>query len=156
MLKTLASLVLLLQISFVSASQLGTDLVQQLFQDDLSLLNCQFSELAQLERLVEETNQTQTQLLHNAHSLAQYIVPDTSIAKSLLGISAPEGELLMDVPGFLWGFCCSAAGMLMVYLLIEDPAIREREVYAAIRGCTIGTLLWIGLYVWFAYYAAYY
>lgn len=156
MLKILLGLVLLFQISGLSASQVGMRSVPHPFQDDLRAYDCHLSELAELEHFVEETKRTQAQLLQSAHPSAQLLTPETGIVQSLLGTSDPEGDWLMEVPGFLWGFCCSAAGMLFLYLLIEDPVVREREVYAAIRGCTVGTLLWVGVYVWFVYYATNY
>lgn len=155
MLKMLFGLALLLHTTMLGAKQIAPSIPHP-FQDDLSVLDCHFSALTQLEQHVEASGHTHSQLQAAAHPMAYFMLPDTAIGPSLLGASDPERELLLDVPGFLWGLCCSATGVLLVYLLIDEPAIREREVYAAIRGCTIGTLLAIGLYVWFAYYASYY
>ena len=127
-----------------------------IFDDDLSKLDCEMTELTQLEQLVSETNATQSQLLKQEHPLVLRVSRDENIAASLFDSSAPEQERLMGIPGFLWGFCCSAFGVLLVYLSIDDPIAKKKEGVQSIIGCAVGTLLWAGLYLWLVLSLSYY
>lgn len=114
------------------------------------------SELEALEKWLETQPSSYASLLESGNPLAQIILPNTDIASSLFGASAPDHERLMDVPGFLWGFCCSFVGVFLMYLSIDDPASKKKEGVQAIIGCAVGTLLWVGLYIWFVFTVSYY
>lgn len=129
-------------------TKLAGSALPTIFQDDLSSLDCELSRLTELEQWVEKTNMTQSQLQETGNPLAQYVLQEGDISASLFGSSAPDHEQLMDIPGFLWGFCCSFIGMVLVYLSIDDPIAKKKEGKQAIIGCAAGTILWVGLYIW--------
>ena len=99
---------------------------------------------------------SQTQLVKENNPLAQQLLPNNNLAGSLFASSAPEHERLMDIPGFLWGFCCSFVGVFLVYLSIDDPEAKKKEGRQAIIGCAVGTVLWTGMYVLAIFYASNY
>lgn len=127
-----------------------------LFQDDLSKLECELAELSELEVLVQETNASQSQLLKAENPLAKHLLPYADNSASLFSSSAPEQERLLDIPGFLWGFCCSFFGVLLVYLSIEDPISKKKEGVQSIIGCAAGTALFLALYIWALVSISYY
>ena len=57
-------------------------------------------------------------------------------------------EPALGIPSFWWGCCIGVWGVAIVYFVTED----RDEVKAAFKGCVIGTLvgvvLYVGLYVW--------
>ena len=142
-------LALLLLATNVTSASNPANVVPALFHDDLSRLDCEMAELSLLETLVEETKVTRSQLVEANNPLVKQIAKDDDISGALLGSTAPEHEQMLGIPGFLWGFCCSAFGVLLVFLSIDDPAARKKEGAQALIGCAAGTVLWIGLYIWF-------
>ncbi|MDO8368638.1 MAG: hypothetical protein Q7T20_17700 [Saprospiraceae bacterium] len=133
----------------VNFAALPAGISKDLFQDDLSKWDCELAPLSALEQLIQASDITQTQLLQAEHSLTQYLLPEGDLSGSLFGGTEPGSELLVGIPGFLWGFCCSAFGILLVYLAVDDPASKKKQGTQAMIGCAIGTALWVGLYVWF-------
>ncbi|HAD14938.1 MAG TPA: hypothetical protein DCF33_21125 [Saprospirales bacterium] len=118
------------------------------FSDNPAQWDKDLEMLTQLEQMVDEKGITLSQLKRENHPLAHVISNEHNLATSLIGATNPEEERLMDIPGFLWGFCCSFVGAFLVYLSIDDPVAKKREGSQAIIGCAVGTLLWVGLYVW--------
>jgi hypothetical protein len=134
----------------------GTPALSHPFADQTASWDEQFQELSALESLVETSGLSLSQLQAAGHPLADMVVKDNNIAATLIGTSSPEDERLMGIPGFLWGFCCSFIGAFLVYLAIDDPVAKKREGSQAIIGCAVGTLVWVGLYVWFLVSLNYY
>lgn len=145
--KLLSFLAFILLISFGVSASNPSSIPPGIFNDDLSKLDCDMADLSQLEALIGQTNATQSQLLKAENPLMQHVLQDGEIAGSLFGSSAPEHERLMGIPGFLWGFCCSIFGTLLVYLAIDDPVAKKKEGTQAIIGCAVGAGLWAGLYL---------
>ncbi len=142
--------------SNVGLASTPSNVLSNIFHDDLSRLDSEMTGLSQLEQLVQETYATQTQLVKENNPLAQQLLPNNNLAGSLFASSAPEHERLMDIPGFLWGFCCSFVGVFLVYLSIDDPEAKKKEGRQAIIGCAVGTVLWTGMYVLAIFYASNY
>jgi hypothetical protein len=126
------------------------------FLDDLKQIDAQMTELEALEQWIGEHQNTYADLVNTGNPLANSVLPDSDISSALFGSSAPGHERLMDIPGFLWGFCCSFVGVFLMYLSIDDPAARKKEGVQAIIGCGVGTLIWVGLYIWLVFTASYY
>lgn len=127
-----------------------------LFHDDLSCIESEMSSLTALENHIQTKHLTLSQMLEAGDPLSKVVQPEGDLSQSVFGSSAPDHERLMDIPGFLWGFCCSFVGAFLVYLSIDDPEARKKEGTQAIIGCAIGTLIWAGLYVWMAFALSYY
>lgn len=125
------------------------------FQDDLSRFDDQMCELNELESLVEGEKITLSQLIKDKNPLSEHVLQDRDISASVFGSSAPDHERLMEIPGFLWGFCCSVVGMFLVYIALDDPEAKKKEGKQAIIGCAVGTLLWVALYVYLVFWVSF-
>lgn len=134
----------------------GTPASAHPFSDQTACWDQDFESLNELEQLVETTGLSLSQLQASGHPLADVVIKDGNVGATLIGAAAPEDERLMGIPGFLWGFCCSFFGTMLVYLAIDDPVAKKREGSQAIIGCAVGTLLWVGLYIWFLVTVSYY
>lgn len=120
------------------------------FQDDLSRLDEEFSGMTQLEQLVDARQASYTELAAEQNTLLCNVTSDNNIAASLLGSVAPDGETLMGIPSFWWGFCLGLIGILLIYSAIEGDA-RKREGKKAMIGCLVGTV--VGCGIWAIFYA---
>lgn len=137
-------------VSPVVAKQFPTQ--NDLFNDNLSQYDLQLEKLSALELLVSESGQTYEEMVVCYGNLAHVLVSDTDISDMLLSTNVPrEEEWFMGIPGFLWGFCCSALGVMIMLFSFDDLEARNRETKSAVIGCAIGTLTWVALYVWFIY-----
>jgi hypothetical protein len=150
------SLIALLCFFFPLLLTAGTPASANPFSDQTACWDQEFEALTELEQLAETTGLSLSQLQASGHPLADVVINDDDVAASLIGAAAPEDERLMGIPGFLWGFCCSFIGAFLVYLAIDDPVAKKREGSQAIIGCAIGTLFWVGLYVWLVISLNYY
>lgn len=121
------------------------------FQDDLSRLDNEFAGMTELEQLVEENNATYSQLASENNTLLNNVTSDNNIASSLLGSVAPDGDRLLGIPGFWWGFCLGILGIILVYVAVEGDA-KKSEGKKAIIGCAIWSVLWLVL--WFGLLAS--
>jgi hypothetical protein len=122
-----------------------------LFSDDLSQYDKPFEKLSSLEALVSENGQTYSEIASNYSKLSRFLVEEADISDMLLNTNTPKEEWYLGVPGFLWGFCCSALGVMVMLLSFDDLAVQRRETRAALIGCAIGTCTWIALYAWFVF-----
>lgn len=125
------------------------------FQDDLNQFDAQMCELNDLETLVEGEKVTLSHLIKDKNPLSEYILQDRDVSASVFGSSAPDHERLMEIPGFLWGFCCSVVGMFLVYIALDDPEAKKKEGKQAILGCAAGTALWVGLYIYLVFWVSF-
>lgn len=125
------------------------------FQDDLSRLDKDFAGMTQLEQLVEERQATYTQLASENNALLNNVSSDNDIASSLLGSAAPDGDRLLGIPGFWWGFCLGVLGIILVYVAVEGDA-RKSEGKKAMIGCAVWSVIWIFAYllIWGAWAAS--
>ena len=121
------------------------------FQDELSRFDQAFEGMSELEQLVEARNATYTELASENNSLLNHVTSDKDIATTLLGAAAPDGDRLLGIPGFWWGFCLGWVGIILVYVAVDGEA-RKSEGRKAIVGCVIGSVLSIVL--WFGFLAA--
>ena len=125
------------------------------FQDDLSRLDSEFSGMTELEQLVEARNASYSQLASENNTLLNNVTSDNNIASSLLGSVAPDGDRLLGIPGFWWGFCLGILGIILVYVAVEGDA-KKREGKKAIIGCAVWSVIWIFAYllIWGAWAAS--
>lgn len=129
--------------------------LSSLFKDDLSCYDAEMQSIAQLELWVATTGDTYPELAASGHPLAGAVDKDYDLSRSLLGMHTPEDNGLLGIPGFLWGFCCSFFGIILVLVSIDDDEIRKRETGLAALGCATGCLIWVALYVWLLAVAPY-
>jgi hypothetical protein len=119
-----------------------------LFKDNLSQFDQSFNQLNQLEQTVEKTGQTYSQLAAENNALLYNVAYNNDISNALLG-SDGNGDRLLGIPGFFWGFCLGLVGIILVYVAIKDPVAKKQEGESAILGCIFLTLI----YLVFIYYA---
>ncbi len=125
------------------------------FQDDLSRMDNEFAGMTELEQLVEARNATYTELASENNTLLNNVSSNNDIASTLLGSVAPDGDRLLGIPGFWWGFCLGVLGIILVYVAIEGDA-RKTEGKKAIIGCAVWSVIWIIAYllIWGAWAAS--
>ncbi len=125
------------------------------FQDDLSRLDNDFAGMTELELLVEANNATYSQLASENNALLNNVTKDNNIASSLLGSVAPDGDRLLGIPGFWWGFCLGILGVILVYVAVEGDA-KKTEGKKALIGCAVWTVIYVLLYlvIWGAWAAS--
>ena len=97
------------------------------FQDDLSRLDEEFSGMTQLEQLVDARQASYTELAAEQNTLLCNVTSDNNIAASLLGSVAPDGETLMGIPSFWWGFCLGWIGLLLIYPPLKEMPANAKE-----------------------------
>lgn len=124
------------------------------FQDDLSRLENEFAGMSQLEQLVEERNATYSELAAENNALLQNVNSNNDVFSSIFGSVSPDGEKLLGISGFWWGFCTGLLGIgilgiILVYVAVEGDA-KRREGRNAIFGCLIASILpviiWLGFF----------
>lgn len=143
--KLILTLVAAVAMTAAFASNGNSTPKQDIFGDDLTKIDQQFSGLNELEQVVTERNATYTELAAEGNSLLSNVSANQDLGASLIGSVAPSDRLL-GIPGFLWGFCLGILGIILVYVAIDDPAAKKREGKQAIIGCAIWTVLWVLLY----------
>jgi hypothetical protein len=139
-------LLALLVLTTLSAGMASTTPTQDIFVDDLRQIDQQFADLHSVEQFVTTHQLTYDELVTTELSLASTLKTNQDLGSSLLGANAPE-ERLLDIPGFLWGFCLGLIGAVLVYVAIEDPVAKKREGKQAITGCLVRSLLGTVLYI---------
>ena len=125
------------------------------FQDDLSRLDNEFAGMTELEQLVVANNATYSQLASENNALLSNVTSDNDIATSLLGSAAPDGDRLLGIPGFWWGFCLGLLGVILVYVALEGDA-KKVEGKKALVGCAIWMVIYVLAYllIWGAWAAS--
>jgi hypothetical protein len=140
--KTLLTLVAAIAMTFVYANTTPT---QDLFADDLTSMEQQFTDLSAVEQVANEQGITYAELVAANNALASSLKAENDLSASLLGANAPD-ERVLGIPGFWWGFCTGLIGVVLMYVAIEDPAAKKREGKQALIGCIVFTVLWTVLY----------
>jgi Na+/proline symporter len=115
-----------------------------LFSYDKDQLNKEFANLDMLENYVKiNEGITLTSLINENNPL----IAGISFSNPF-NLSMPFSEPPLGIPSFWWGCIIGVWGVAVVYFVTED----KEETKQALKGCVIGTLVWIilyfGLYVW--------
>lgn len=111
-----------------------------LFNDDIHAWDCNLEALSELEQFVETANLTHAELKQQNHPLLPALFDSYSVEGILFDPENPNQQYL-NVPGFIWGFCCSVVGVLIVNLFIDDSDYRKNQTSSAIAGCIASCLL---------------
>jgi len=139
--KKILFLLLWVNLAFIGVAQAASQtLPPDLFQDDISSWDCALEPLTQLEQHVSISNLTHAQLKQQNHPLVESLFASYSTESILFDPENPDQRYL-DVPGFIWGFCCSFVGVLIVSLLIDDSGARKKQTSLSISGCIASCLL---------------
>jgi hypothetical protein len=138
--KTLLTSVIAFVIAVTSVFAGNADL----FSYDKNQLNNEFADLDMLENYVKiNEGITLTSLINENHPL----IAGISFSNPF-NLSMPFSEPPLGIPSFWWGCIIGVWGVAVVYFVTED----KEETKLALKGCVIGTLVWIilyfGLYVW--------
>jgi hypothetical protein len=140
------SLLTLLVCFTTSAVMASSTPVQDIFADDLGLVDQEFAALNAVEDFVATHQVTNGELALANQSFASTLKSDHDLGASILGSNAPE-ERLLDIPGFWWGCCLGLIGAVLVYVAIEDPVAKKREGKQAIIGWAVNLAVGAILYV---------
>lgn len=114
-----------------------------LFSYDKSVVETEMASLNELEQYV---------LDHPGVTLNSLKEEGIPLASSLSGANSYSAlnrmyDKALGIGGFWWGCCLGPAGILVVYLVTEDKA----ETRSSIIGCVVGSLLYSGTWVAYAY-----
>lgn len=139
---SLAALLLVTQTQSLSARTLDLG-IQSIQLSELSLdevaLNQAMSELTVLDNFVSQNqNVTYSDLQASGSNLIENISSDSA------PLGASSSDDLIGIPAFWWGCVLGWVGLLLVYLLTDND---KAEVKKALKGCVVGTLVGVGLYV---------
>lgn len=108
------------------------------FKYDKEQLSKELSTLNSVEQYIKTNDVTYSQLLNNNKDLASVLS-----FKDVYNLSLAEAEPPLGIPSFWWGCIFGVAGILVVYLITEDKS----EVMKAFKGCVVGTLISLVLYL---------
>lgn len=106
----------------------------ELFTYNKQAVNTEFAELNAIENFVNQNDgitlsEMKSQNLDFANTISTFSLDSSAII-------GPIG-----IPSFLWGCILGPVGVLIVYLIADDP---KSEAKKAFWGCVIGSLLWGG------------
>ncbi len=123
----------------------------ELFTYDGEEIENAFKELTELEDYVKINNGiTLSSLQASNNQLIAGLNLGDPFSTNIFFEEPPLG-----IPSFWWGCCIGVWGVAIVYFVTED----REEVKAAFKGCVIGTLvgmvLYVGFYVWILGYSAF-
>jgi hypothetical protein len=112
------------------------------FSYDAAAVETQMAQLAELEGfLAENPDATLSDMIASGNTLASLVTGPNSIdGFSLLN------EKVLGIPGFLWGCVLSWVGIVIVYLVGQDP----HETKQAIIGCVVGAVAYGAFYAIYA------
>ncbi|MCD6332251.1 MAG: hypothetical protein J7L89_03160, partial [Bacteroidales bacterium] len=93
----------------------------------------EMAQLSQLEGfLLQHPGATLDEMVATGNPLASFVSHPDGVSNFDL-----VNEKALGIPGFLWGCCLSWVGILVVYLVADDP----HETKMAIIGCVVNALL---------------
>ena len=114
-----------------------------LFTYDKSVIETELAQLNELEKYVlDNPGVSLTKLEEEGLPLASAVTNTNSYTAM-----NHMYEKALGIGGFWWGCCLGPAGVLVVYLVTEDKA----ETRSSIIGCVVGSLLYGGSWVAYAY-----
>lgn len=104
-----------------------------LFDYDPVTIENEMSPLTELEAFVlDNPGITLNQMVLTGNQLADVVNHSNGVTDFNL-----TNEPALGIPGFVWGCCLSWVGILVVYLVAEDP----QQTKSAIIGCVVNALL---------------
>lgn len=109
-----------------------------IFSYDKEQLTKELTTLNTVEQYVKTNDITYSELLVNNKDIANVLS-----FKDVYNLSLAEAEPPLGIPSFWWGCIFGVAGILVVYLITEDKS----EVMKAFKGCVVGTLISLVLYI---------
>ncbi len=135
-------LTLLIILFFFSLNSFASN--SELFTYDKEEVESTFKELNELEDYVKVNDGvTLTDLLASNNQLLNNLFLGDPFSTDSFFEEPPLG-----IPSFWWGFCIGVWGIAVVYFVTED----KDETKQAFKGCVVGTLvyvvLYVGFYVW--------
>lgn len=96
-----------------------------------------FADVSDLDQyLALNDNKTFTDISQKNGTLLNGIASSTT-----LPLTASSDELVLGIPSFLWGCVFNVAGMVVVYLVLEN----KEETKKALYGCIASTVVWVAL-----------
>lgn len=110
------------------------------FQDDLSQVDVLFSDMTELEKVVEASHSTYSELAASNNPLLNSVTSEKDISAFFLYGMEPDNGWMPGLPGFLLGFFLGWIGVLIAYVVFEGEA-RKKETRAAWIGCMVVNII---------------
>ncbi len=127
---------LLIVVAFVLANLFAAKAEKaSLFQYDKNAVNKEMSQLNKVESYVNANNGvTLNQLKAENNEVVKNVNFNTKASEFSSLADGPAG-----IPSFIWGFCLTWVGILIVYLVTED----SDETKKALIGCLVSAAVYI-------------
>jgi hypothetical protein len=101
-------------------------------------VNSEFKKLDRIENVVATTGADYQTLVKSNSEVLNGVELNTSV-----NIAAVRGgDLPLNIPALVWGFCCCLLGVALVYFQTDND---KEQVKKAAIGCAVGGVLWLGL-----------
>jgi len=123
-------LLFLLAVGIFATTQASTS-NGELFTYNKKAVNTEFAELNAIENYVNQ---------NDGITLSEMKSQNLDLATSISNFSFDSSAIIgpIGIPSFLWGCILGPVGVLIVYLIADDP---KSEAKKAFWGCVIGSLL---------------
>mgnify|MGYP006998094636 CR=1 FL=1 len=116
--------------------------IADLFEVDEQHIEASFNDLNELETLVTASGSTYADLSQTNNPVLKNLNLNTNLTANAFG----AGEPALGIPSFVWGFCLSLPGVVVVYFLTDQDMDETKK---ALIGFAVG----VGLYVlWFVFW----
>lgn len=129
---------LLLAITFVAGMFAAKAENASLFQYDRNAVN---NEMTQLNKVESYVNAHEGVTLNQLKSENNSIVQDVNLNSNAGFASTASGPA--GIPSFVWGFCLSWVGILIVYLVVQDSEETKKALYGCLVSAAIYILWWV-------------
>lgn len=110
------------------------------FQDDLNRMDILFADMTELEKVVEASHATYSEIAAANNPLLNSVTSEKDISAFFLYGMEPDNGWMPGLPGFLLGFFLGWLGILIAYLAFEGEA-RKKETRAAWIGCAVANVV---------------
>jgi archaellum component FlaF (FlaF/FlaG flagellin family) len=101
-------------------------------------LKNEFKDLSEIENAAIKNQMTLEELKKENVELFKEVNLNTTTAIA----TARGGDLPLNIPAIVWGFCCCIVGVGLVYFTTDND---KEQVKKAAIGCAIGAVAWFGL-----------
>ncbi len=110
-----------------------------LFDIDEQYIEASFNDLNELETLVAKNGSTYADLAQTNNPILENLNLNANLAANAFGANEPA----LGIPSFLWGFCLSGVGILIVYLVTEDNGETKKALFGCLASVLVSGGVWL-------------
>lgn len=130
---------LLLAITFVAGGMFVSKAENaSLFQYNKDAVNKEMTQLNQVESYVNAHDGVTLSQLKNENNA---VIQNMNLNSNAGFASVADGPA--GIPSFVWGFCLSWVGILIVYLVVQDSDETKKALYGCIVSAALYILWWV-------------